>query len=265
MEREFILSSKLTFIIQKLKFKNPFQIYHKFKLDKKNIKNIKRIYKNDSSFINLAKYEDEDVAVKTIKWPVLNDPNLLGLLENEIISLQNIRIQNEKNDLEATKCPFLVDYVGFVLYDLGHPCVGSIVIKWYSYGNLSCYSYNLSNRKKFVGIKASIKNETYMESDFKKEIFQLLNFALQIAQAMDHLNNTLKIIHRDLKGDNVFLTKRNDRELIVKVGDFGISLNERNKLSEDAFGCGTSGFMVKRFKFIFSTNKIIKASQQFIF
>ena len=193
---------------------------------------------------NGNEYESGHVAVKSIKWAKLKEEEKLLQFENEIISLQSIRIQNEKNDLDAIKCPFLVDYVGFVLYDLGHPCVGSIVIKWYSFGNLSSYSSDISNPKKFVEIKESIKNEIY-DGSVQKEICQLLNFALQIAQAMDHLNNTLKIIHRDLKGDNVFLTKKNDGELIVKVGDFGISLNQKNKLLTKVFRCGTIGFMVR--------------------
>ena len=61
---------------------------------------------------------------------------------------------------------------------------------------------------------------------------------------MDYLNNTLKIIHRDLKGENVFLEFVKKRKQIVKlkavIGDFGCSLHEGNLEQERLrYECGT--------------------------
>jgi NIMA (never in mitosis gene a)-related kinase len=47
---------------------------------------------------------------------------------------------------------------------------------------------------------------------------QILDWFTQITLGMKHIHDR-KIIHRDLKGLNIFLTKKG----IVKIGDFGIS------------------------------------------
>jgi NIMA (never in mitosis gene a)-related kinase len=46
----------------------------------------------------------------------------------------------------------------------------------------------------------------------------VLNWFTQICLAMKHVHDR-KILHRDLKSQNIFLTKRN----FVKLGDFGIA------------------------------------------
>ena len=47
---------------------------------------------------------------------------------------------------------------------------------------------------------------------------QILNLFTQICLAMKHIHDR-KILHRDLKSGNVFLTKQG----IAKLGDFGIA------------------------------------------
>ena len=45
-----------------------------------------------------------------------------------------------------------------------------------------------------------------------------MNWFVQLCLAMDNIH-TRKILHRDIKSQNIFLTKSNT----VKLGDFGIS------------------------------------------
>jgi NIMA (never in mitosis gene a)-related kinase len=49
---------------------------------------------------------------------------------------------------------------------------------------------------------------------------QILNLFTQICLAIKHIHDR-KIIHRDLKCQNIFMTK----EGLVKLGDFGIAKN----------------------------------------
>ena len=60
---------------------------------------------------------------------------------------------------------------------------------------------------------------------------------------MDYLNNVCNIIHRDLKGANIFLTMNNDK-IEIKIGDFGHSLNKINNFKRDHLNVGTLPFMV---------------------
>ena len=192
----------------------------------------------------MSELDKKKVAVKSFSfntWLQLKDrkPIESEFLENEILTYQVIH-NYEKND--SKKCDYLVEYLGFILYDDNHPDIGAIVNSWCSHGNLSNYSKFISNQVKFFEIEKSWKNK---DSTYQNEIVELLNMALQIAKAMHYLNNTLKIIHRDLKGNNVFLEMRNDGKLITKVGDFGTCLNETNKswINHPSY-YGTEGFMV---------------------
>ena len=47
---------------------------------------------------------------------------------------------------------------------------------------------------------------------------QVLEWFTQMCLGMKHIHDR-KILHRDIKGQNVFLTKQS----IVKIGDFGIA------------------------------------------
>ena len=64
---------------------------------------------------------------------------------------------------------------------------------------------------------------------------------------MHYLNVILKIIHRDLKGTNIFLTRKSDRSF-VKIADFGHALHESKENSRkfryNCFNFGTLQFMV---------------------
>ena len=59
------------------------------------------------------------------------------------------------------------------------------------------------------------KNETENEQFSETEI---MNWFVQLCLSLDYVHSR-KILHRDIKSQNIFLTKSNT----VKLGDFGIS------------------------------------------
>ena len=62
---------------------------------------------------------------------------------------------------------------------------------------------------------------------------------------MQYLNVELKILHRDLKAENVFLNKENDDRLLVKIGDFGLAINKLIKNEDtDRFHVASPAWMV---------------------
>lgn len=76
-------------------------------------------------------------------------------------------------------------------------------------------------------------NSKYEECYSQATTNELMNIGYQIATGMDYLHS-LKIIHRDLKSKNVFLTgpnwQKGIRQWKVKIGDFNlaVSLNDPN-------------------------------------
>ena len=60
---------------------------------------------------------------------------------------------------------------------------------------------------------------------------------------MNYLNNHLNIIHRDLKGANIFLFQNGER-IETKIGDFADSLNDVNTFNKSYFRVGSLRWMV---------------------
>jgi len=61
---------------------------------------------------------------------------------------------------------------------------------------------------------------------------------------MNYLHRKLNIVHRDLKTANIFLVQNGER-IEIKIGDFGVSLNEVNLYEKSEFNIGTTQYMVK--------------------
>ena len=68
--------------------------------------------------------------------------------------------------------------------------------------------------------------------------FQVLDWFSQIALALRHCHER-KILHRDLKSKNVFLTMKN----VVKLGDFGIAKVLNNTMDTTKTIVGTPYYL----------------------
>lgn len=67
---------------------------------------------------------------------------------------------------------------------------------------------------------------------------QIMQWFVQITMAVQHIHSN-KILHRDLKTQNVFLTKRD----LVKIGDFGIAKVLENTIDMAETCCGTPCYL----------------------
>ncbi|XP_028399772.1 serine/threonine-protein kinase Nek1-like [Dendronephthya gigantea] len=67
---------------------------------------------------------------------------------------------------------------------------------------------------------------------------QLMQWFVQVTMAVQHIHAN-KILHRDLKTQNIFLTKRG----LIKIGDFGIAKVMENTLDMAETCCGTPCYL----------------------
>ena len=75
----------------------------------------------------------------------------------------------------------------------------------------------------------------------KKNLFpenEILDYFTQICLALKHIHDK-KIIHRDLKSQNIFLTKKG----LVKIGDFGVAKNLQNTWKKASTMIGTPYYL----------------------
>ncbi len=63
---------------------------------------------------------------------------------------------------------------------------------------------------------------------------------------MDYLHNELKIVHRDLKGRNVYLNQEEDYRIKAVVGNFNHSLHSLSRVNDSKqYEVGSYGWMVR--------------------
>jgi serine/threonine protein kinase len=80
-----------------------------------------------------------------------------------------------------------------------------------------------------------------INSQPKKNLFPenlILDYFTQICLALKHIHDK-KIIHRDLKSQNIFLTKKG----LIKIGDFGVAKNLKNTWKKASTMIGTPYYL----------------------
>lgn len=123
---------------------------------------------------------------------VIKQIDMSGLKENE-----KLNVIKEAKILEALKHPNIICFKDIYKTKKGKLC---IVMDYADDGDLS----------------SKIKEKIQKKGAFSEN--EILDWFTQICLAIKHVHDR-KIIHRDIKTQNIFLTKRK----IAKLGDFGIA------------------------------------------
>ena len=137
-------------------------------------------------------YNGGQVGVKSFNWKY--SKSSLKYFLNELVTFKIIQGIDRESILtevkETLKCPYIAEYVGFMLHESADPFYGSIVTKWYAMGDLSTFTRHISNPKWFAKTGESTKEESnheYAQTEKKrenmpKEITELVELARQIAE-----------------------------------------------------------------------------------
>jgi tRNA A-37 threonylcarbamoyl transferase component Bud32 len=155
-----------------------------FKIQMKDVKIIEEIGEGTSAFVFKGKYNNEFVAVKMFKQNLLESNS--EEFKKELILISKLKNSN------------IVNFIGFIVEKTQF----GIVLEYCDFKTL----------KSFIQ-----ENENLLKWKLK------LKLLLDVSKGMEYIHFK-KLIHRDLKLENVLITK----QLVAKITDFGIS----RKISE---------------------------------
>jgi len=102
----------------------------------------------------------------------------------------------------------------------------SLILEALNHPNITKFERQFKDKRNNYNIVMEYVNNGTLEdilvarkgSGIKLSEDQILNYLTQLCLALKHCHDR-KILHRDIKGDNIFLNSRD----IVKLGDFGVS------------------------------------------
>ena len=165
------------------------------KIEFKNIKDftiIKRVGFGSSGFVyKVCKKDDPQAKPYILKQIPYSEPNL----EETTKKVNSDR--NEALILSKLSCKYIVKYYdSFIDSDFNL----NIIMEYCDNGDLNTFIQNQKKLKKYLP---------------EKEIW---NFFIQISLGLAYIHSK-KILHRDLKPMNIFLTKKNE----IKIGDLGVA------------------------------------------
>ena len=158
----------------------------------KNFKIIKRIGFGSSGLVyKVTKKDDITNKIYILKQIPYSEPNL-----EETTKKANSGL-NEALILSKLTCKYIVKYFdSFIDSDFNL----NIIMEYCDNGDLNTYIQNQKKIKKYL-----TENEIW-------------NFFIQISLGLAYIHSK-KILHRDLKPMNIFLTKKNE----IKIGDLGVA------------------------------------------
>ncbi|XP_046860481.1 serine/threonine-protein kinase Nek4-like [Xenia sp. Carnegie-2017] len=111
---------------------------------------------------------------------------------------------------------------------------------------VTCYEFFFDEREECLSIIqdycdcGNLEDQIFLKKEKHKNIEedQIMEWFVQILMAVQYIHSK-KILHRDLKTQNVFLSKSN----IIKIGDFGIARVMENTLDMAETCCGTPCYL----------------------
>jgi serine/threonine protein kinase len=108
----------------------------------------------------------------------------------------------------------------------------SLVLE-YMDDKLSCLLQKRKDQRRRSAAGTGSGNQPELHHTVPFELEEALDLILPIAKGMEHLHDQARILHGDLKTRNILVTHMNngDKNLSVKVADFGLVETKRNSMS----------------------------------